>query len=247
MDNNKQKDIWIDYSQQITVSSIINHFNNPTSFQKEFNVFLSEILSKNKYKSAIEIGCEAGISLMLLNQKLEKSTFLDFDHTILEKVERTSKELQLKGVDFINDDMFVMSEISNDTYDLVFNSGVIEHYDFKTRCEAIKSYARILNNNGYMVIAYPNHHSFPYRLSYLLGQILGKKVWPWPKEFKFYSLEKEMEKAGLKYSQRVTMDRETIFKQWVTKYKITRNLFLFLDKFFHYEGYLTVCVAQKTI
>ncbi len=74
---------------------------------------------------------------------------------------------------------------------------------------------------------------------------MGKKVWPWPKEYKFYSLQEEMEAAGLQYIKRETMDRETLFKQWVTKYKTTRKLFLFLDKFFHYEGYLTVCISKK--
>jgi hypothetical protein len=77
--------------------------------------------------------------------------------------------------------------------------------------------------------------------------MLGKKVWPWPKEYKFYDLKDEMKAAGLNYISRTTMDRDTLFKQWVTKYKITRKFFLFLDKFMHFEGYLTVCIAQKPV
>lgn len=240
-----QKQIWIDYSKTITVDSIKHHLSKPTSFQREFNVLLSSIVKENNYKSAIEIGCEAGISLMLLNNELEQSTFLDFDHTILEKVEVACKELNLKGTVMLNEDMFTMESVADETYDLSFNSGVIEHYTKEVRSKALASYARITKKGGHVIIAYPNHHTFPYRLSYLIGRMLGKKVWPWPKEYKFYSLQSEMEEAGLKYIKRVTMDRETLFKQWVTKYKITRQLFLFLDKFFHYEGYLTVCISKK--
>jgi ubiquinone/menaquinone biosynthesis C-methylase UbiE len=240
-----QKQIWIDYSKTITVDSIKHHFSKPTSFQREFNVLLSSIVKENNCKSAIEIGCEAGISLMLLNNQLEQSTFLDFDHTILEKVAVVCNELNLKGTVMLNEDMFTMESVSDETYDVSFNSGVIEHYTKEVRHEALKSYARVTKKGGFVIIAYPNHHTFPYRLSYLIGRMLGKKVWPWPKEYKFYSLQDEMEAAGLRYIKRVTMDRETLFKQWVTKYRSTRQLFLFLDKFFHYEGYLTVCISKK--
>jgi ubiquinone/menaquinone biosynthesis C-methylase UbiE len=240
-----QKQIWIDYSQVITVDSIKNHFSHPTSFQKEFNVLLTSIVKENDFKSAIEIGCEAGISLMLLNQYLEKSTFLDFDHTVLEKADQACKELNMKGTVMLNEDMFTIESVADETFDLSFNSGVIEHYTKEVRHKALASYARITKKGGYVIIAYPNHHTFPYRLSYLIGRAMGKKVWPWPKEYKFYSLQEEMEAAGLQYIRRETMDRETLFKQWVTKYKSTRKLFLFLDKFFHYEGYLTVCISKK--
>lgn len=244
---NDQKQAWLDYSEGISTDHIKNSFRNPTSFQSEFNVVLKKIVTENKFHNAIEIGCEAGISLMLLNKELERSTFLDYDHTILEKVAKVALDLDLKGTDCICEDMFTMESIADETYALAYNSGVIEHYTKPVRTDAIKSYARITQKGGYVVVAYPNHHTLPYRLSYLIGRSMGKKVWPWPKEYKFYSLQDEMEAAGLVYLGRTTMDRSTLFKQWITKYKLTRAFFLFLDKFFHFEGYLTVCTAQKPL
>lgn len=244
---NDQKQAWLDYSKGISTDYIKSSFQNPTSFQKEFNVLLQKTIKENKFHNAIEIGCEAGISLMLLNNVLDHSTFLDYDHTILEKVESVCADLNLKATSCICQDMFNMSSIADETYDLAFNSGVIEHYTKEVRTKAIQSYSRITKKGGYVIVAYPNHHTFPYRLSYLIGRMLGKKVWPWPKEYKFYSLKDEMQDAGLVYVKRLTMDRDTLFKQWVTKYKLTRAVFLFLDKFFHYEGYLTVCIAQKPL
>lgn len=244
---NVQKQAWLDYSKSISVNHIVNSYNNPTSFQSEFNVVLKNVIDENNFNSAIEIGCEAGISLMLLNKQLIKSSFLDYDHTILEKVVQTCTALNFKGTDSICEDMFSMNSINDESYDLAYNSGVIEHYTKEVRTQAIKSYSRITKKGGYVIVAFPNHHTLPYRLSYLIGSSLGKKVWPWPKEYKFYSLEDEMKASGLVYISRTTMDRDTLFKQWITKYKITRGFFLFLDKFLHFEGYLTVCIAKKPL
>jgi len=242
-----QKQIWLDFSKGISQDHIKNSFQNPTSFQIEFNTLLNQNINESNIQSAIEIGCEAGISLMLLNPLLKKSTFLDYDETILEKVKEAASELNLLGTECICEDMFTMKLIQDEIYDLSFNSGVIEHYTKEVREQAIKSYSRITKKGGLVIVAFPNHHSLPYRLSYLLGRMLGKTVWPWPKEYKFYDLKDEMEAAGLIYKNRVTMDRATIFKIKVCKYKLSRGFFLFLDKFLHFEGYLTVCIAKKPL
>jgi|SRR6218665_37147 len=240
-----QKQAWLDFSKGISVDHIKHSYKNPTTFQADFNILLKKHIQDQHVKSAIEIGCEAGISLMLLNQALTKSTFLDYDDTILEKVAQATAELGLENTECICEDMFTMKSIADETYDLSFNSGVIEHYTKEVRAQAIASYSRITKKGGYVIVAFPNHHSLPYRLSYLLGRMLGKSVWPWPKEYKFYDLKDEMQAAGLEYVKRVTMDRATIFKIKVCKYKVSRSFFLFLDKFLHFEGYLTVCVAKK--
>jgi predicted SAM-dependent methyltransferase len=246
MEQKDQKQAWMDYSSRISAEDIKNSYLNPTSFQQEFNVFLSKVIKDNSFSSAIEIGCEAGISLMLLNPLLTGSTFLDYDHTILEKVDTVTKTLGLKGTKTVCEDMFTMESIGNETYDVAYNSGVIEHYTKEVRTLAIKSYSRITKKGGYVVVAYPNHHTLPYRLSYLIGKkIFGDKVWPWPAEYKFYSLQDEMESAGLVYMGRSTMDRSTLFNQWLGKYSWSRSFLHVLDKFMHFEGYLTVCIAKK--
>ncbi len=240
-----QKQVWLDFSKTISVDHIKKSFHNPSTFQAEFNSILQNIVEKNNFSSAIEIGCEAGINLMLLSRYVKKSTFFDYDDTILEKVKLATDGLKLENCEFICEDMFVMGSIEDETYDLVFNSGVIEHYTKDVRTAATKSYARITKKGGYVIIAYPNHHSLPYRLSYLMGRAIGKSVWPFPKEYKFYSMKDEMTAAGLEFLTRTTVDRFTIFNRWINRYKITRGFFLFLDKFCHFGGYLTICIAKK--
>ena len=244
---NDQKQAWMDYSSGITVEHIKHSYEHPTSFQAEFNELLANTVAENNFSKAIEIGCEAGISLMLLSSKLKEVTFLDYDHTILEKVEEACGELGITNASFANEDMFVMDSIADGTFDLSYNSGVIEHYTKEVRAKAIASYARITRRGGYVIIAYPNHHSLPYRLSYLIGRMLGKKVWPWPKEYKYYDLKGEMRQAGLEYLGRITMDRTTIFKHWICKYKATRAFFKLLDRFMHFEGYLTIDISRKPL
>lgn len=240
--------MWMDYSKGISVEHIMASYKNPTTFQSEFNVLLQQIVADNNFESAIEIGCEAGISLMLLSKSLQKATFLDYDHTILEKVEKACEKLHLDNTNCVTEDMFTMHSIADEAYDLSYNSGVIEHYPKDVRQKAIESYSRITKKGGYVIVAYPNHHSLPYRLSYLIGtKILGTKVWPWPYEYKFYSLKDEMQAAGLQYIGRSTMDRHTVFNHWIAKYKLTRAVFLFLDKFRKFEGYLTICIAKKPV
>ena len=41
---NDQKQAWLDYSKGISIAHIKNSFNNPTSFQSEFNVLLQKII-----------------------------------------------------------------------------------------------------------------------------------------------------------------------------------------------------------
>lgn len=244
---NDQKQIWLDFSSTILVDHIKSSFLNPSSFQIELNLLLENIVKQNNIQKGVEIGCEAGINLMLLTKYLKRSTFFDYDETILEKVKVVTTSLGLKGVDFVCEDMFTMNSIQDETYDLVFNSGVIEHYTKDVRIQAIKSYARITERGGYIIIGYPNHYSVPYRISYLIGRLIGKKVWPWPKEFRFFTLKDEMEASGLQFLHRTTVDRYTIFNRWISRYKIIRAFFLMLDKVNHIEGYLTVCIARKPL
>jgi len=74
----------------------------------------------------------------------------------------------------------------NETYDIVFNSGVIEHFDKKERSRALKEYSRILRNDGVIIIAFPNHFSVPYSLAYLVrNNLLFRYRWPILENIKF--------------------------------------------------------------
>lgn len=238
----KHQEIWKRNTSNISVSSIITNYHNPNDFQKELASLINRICERNKYAKVIEVGCESGITNMLLNDDLEKH-FLDLNKSILDKVEQACKQLKIKGV-FISEDMFSMN-CPDESYDVVFNSGVIEHFNKKERIDILKEYSRVLKRDGTMILAVPNHYSFPYRSAYLLKKkILRGFQWPWPEEFKIYNLEEELGATDLKLVKRVTLSKEAIFSFWKFISPI-KKLMLWSDSLFNYEGYLTTLVIKK--
>lgn len=238
----KQQEIWGNNTSDIVVTDIINGYLNSGIFQKELASLINSVCVKNQYTKVIEVGCESGTTCMLLNNDLDK-TFLDYNEDIIRKVELACKQLNIKA-SFVNEDMFSMS-CADKSYDVVFNSGVIEHYNKEERIRIINEYCRILDDRGTLILAIPNHYSFPYRSAYLLKKVfLRGYQWPWPKEFKIYDLEEELEATGMKLIQRVTLAKECIFYFW----NFVKPLMYILkasDVLFNYEGYLTTLVIRK--
>lgn len=238
----KQQEIWKKHSSNISVSSIVENFHNPNGFQRELAALINDICDKSEYTKVIEVGCESGITNMLLNTNLEKY-FLDLNDGILKKVEQACKQLKIEGT-FISEDMFSMNS-PDEYYDVVFNSGVIEHFNKMERIDILREYSRVLKRDGTMVLAVPNHYSFPYRSAYVLKKkILRGFQWPWPKEFKIYNLEEELGAANLQLVKRITLSKEAIFSFWRFA-KPIQKLLLWSDYVFNYEGYLTTLVIKK--
>lgn len=94
-----------------------------------------------------------------------------------------------------------------------------------------------------MVVAFPNHYSIPYRLVYLLLKRSGK--WSHPDEYKIYDMKDEIDESNLKLNQRIVIAKEIVFNYWLNIYKRLKRLFLLLDKFFRFQGYLTVLIITK--
>lgn len=238
-----QLDDWEEISAEISISDMSERLRNPIKFQVELSDLLSKLAADNGAKCAAEIGCETGITLMLM-RNVGKRIFVDFDQGILEKVEQVCKNNNLTGNYFCLD-MFNMYSIGSGEIDLVFNSGVIEHYKKTERKAAIKEYARVTKTGGYVVIAYPNHYSILYRIAYLTGKLLGHKIWPWPDEYKIRDLRWEMESSGLSYEKTILIDNKTSsvfykripFINWLASDVCER---------FYSERYLRVCIGKKT-
>ncbi len=238
MSKKNQYSIWQVHSSNITSDNIIENYNNPAVFQKELSDFVNKYISENK-KEIIEVGCESAVTSMLLDNDFNK-TALDIVPDIIQKSKKASEILN-KKINFIIGDMFNMP-FANSRFDIVFNSGVIEHFNKEQRTAALKEYKRVLKDDGYMVIAFPNHYSFPYRFSYITLKLFKK--WKYPNEYKIYNLEKEIIENDLKLEARIIMSKSTVLK-WVDFFRPLYYLFKILDKIVSFEGYLTVLVIRK--
>ena len=126
-------------------------------------------------------------------------------------------------------------------YDLAFSAGLIEHFNFEKRVCLINKMAMIVKKGGYVVIAYPNHYSVPYRIGYLYSYC--KKKWPYPKEHKFRSLRKEATLLpDLIFNFETDMDKDPIFFYLPVG---LRFLMKRLDYILNFQNYLKVVVFSK--
>lgn len=233
----KQEEIWLNLSAHKEIEDVVNAYNNPSYFQ----LALKDIIDSyaDKYKKVIEVGCDTGITSLILDDQFKK-TYLDLNPKAINILEQSAKKLKKDG-DFVIADMFKMP-FSNESFDIVFNAGVIEHFDLYERTLALKEYARILRKDGLMLIAFPNHYSVPYRISYLYKNL--RKTWLWPQEYKIYDLRREIEQAGLCFEKRIVVNKENILNWIDFCYPLKKTLF-WLDKCLNFEGYLTVIFIRK--
>ena len=232
-----QEEIWINHIKNTTVNDVISEYNSPAIFQKELVELINGSVSKDS--KVIEVGCELGVTSLLLNDQFNK-TLLDLNPLAIELTKKAHDKLKKKA-NFIVADMFNIP-IEDKEYDVVFNAGVIEHFDFNDRKKALIEYSRILKDDGVMFIAFPNHYSHPYRLAYKIRKILNK--WTYPDEYKMYDLQDEIVSANLVLKERIILSKKSVM-QWLSFAPPLKYFFQIIDVFFPFEGYLTVLKIQK--
>lgn len=238
MGSSIQKEIWTERTKIWGSDDIIKSYNKPAIFQIE----LSEFINKNyiqKNTKIIEVGCEAAGTAVLLNQEAD-IYLLDYNEHIVNIVKQAWQQKNLNA-HFVCADMYNMP-FEDGYFDIIYNGGVIEHYDKNERNRIFKEYAKKLKKGGYMLIAYPNHHSLPYKVAYTIRTLTNR--WPFPKELKIYDLKESINGLDLEFVSRTVLAKETVFN-WLSFWKWLKWSFKQLDKLFNYEGYLTVVVLRK--
>jgi ubiquinone/menaquinone biosynthesis C-methylase UbiE len=233
-----QADIWEKHISRIELSDVLSAFRSPAQFQRE----LAELIDfrAGEGRQLIEVGCETAVTSLLLSDRNEK-TAIDINQRAISLVEAAAAQLN-KKVNTLVCDMFAMP-LRDAEFDIVFNAGVIEHFSVMERTRALSEYARVMKDDGLMIVAFPNHHCPPYRFAYLVMRFLG--IWRFPSEYSIYDLREEAQRSGLNVSERLTLSRGTIFN-WLNFLPPAKALFRLLDRFFHYEGYLTVIILSKS-
>jgi len=208
---------------------------------KEYHLDLKKIIEElPDVRTTIEIGSGTGITSLLLSNEIA-STLLDFDGGILKKAELLFTNCNKKAA-FVECDMFDLSTIK-DKYDVVFNSGVIEHYNAKERARLLKEYAKIMEKGGAMIIAVPNHYCIPYKLGYVALRCLGQ--WKFPKEYAIKNLSQELEEAGLMLEKRI-ITSNTLIENSIGN-RLLKRIYLCFKRIFKIQGYLRVFVIRENL
>lgn len=204
-----------------------------------WQLVLAERIAESAPDSVLEAGSGYGMTSVLLGAGVGKRVLLDLESAALTTAAQLFAEKNESG-DFVVGDLLSMG-FKEGAFDLVFNAGVLEHFNFSMRCQALCEMYRVVRPGGKLLVAVPNHFSHPYRYSYHYRKKKGK--WPYPDEIPIYDLRREIQAEGLQ----VTQQRETVAKE--TAYFFLRRhqrwLFKLAAKLYSFEGYLTVLTLTK--
>lgn len=231
-----QKDIWAEMSNKTSMEEINYLYNNPQCFHLKLKDIIEKLPNIKNGSKIIEVWSQFWVNSFVLNNDLSK-TLLDLDINAIDKAKSTFLNMW-KTADFVVADMFNMP-FEDESFDIVFNAWVLEHFLSDDIKNALIEYKRILKNDWFIIIAIPNHYSFVYRLAYLLSNFLNK--WEYPEEYKIYDLKKEIIASWLTLIERNVVCKKNIFDFWWR----FQFIFKFLDRIFNFQWYLTVLIIKK--
>ncbi len=188
MDITPHKDIWSQVSGQYS--------DKISSFEESFANEIAEILLNLEVApgaSLLEMGCGSGHLSLELARKGYKTTLLDFESSALEHAKAMYSKYGVSG-EFIYADLLDTSLNLGNKFDVVWNSGVLEHFNFEKLVHALSQMAA--NSANLVLIIVPNADS----LTYLLYRLTMAQddEWNVGVEFLRANFADAIEKAGLK-------------------------------------------------
>ena len=168
-----EREVWDDiYQKQIDAPPT----NTYTSYWWEYYYsqiretvrgFLAESTDDLGGVKVLEVGSGTG-KATLVSVPESQITFLDLSKKGFEIARKLSQKFSAENVRYIEGDMFKMP-ISEEKFDFVWNIGTLEHYDSNQVKLIAGEMLRVLDNNGRIAIAVPNHNSLPMLKARLLG------------------------------------------------------------------------------
>lgn len=234
-----QKEIWERHALAERPTFAV--LERPAQFQQELAALL-DMLTPPSGASVAEAGCEFGVTSFLLTRPAEKVA-LDYNEVALMQARALWID-QDPAATAVCADLFALDPSLFGRFDLVFNAGVIEHYEFNDRVRMIDSMLRMAKPGAPVVVAFPNHLSFPYRIAYLVRRWL--RIWRFPAEFKLPDLRAEAKAAGAQHPLRVVLAEDSI-RYWSDPWYLRwlKIPIVIISAISKPEGYLTVCVLRR--
>lgn len=226
---------WTTYYSNVQLPDIRKMIENPDEWQ---------ILLANKIKdivgtgTVLEAGCGLGLTSLLVGESINR-TMLDVEPMAITTA-KTLFDIASQRGSFVIGSIFSM-DFPDETFDMVFNAGVLEHFSFSDRKSALMEMIRVTKKGGRIIAAVPNHYSIPYHYSYKYCK--SHKKWPYPDEEVIYDFSKEL--VGV--SEIISTSRETVCEKAIYNFlpRHMKLLYRILNKFKKYEGYLTIITIKK--
>ena len=168
--------------------------NNPKKFSsywweyyyEQISQAITDILSTRQNPTILEAGSGSG-KATLLSFPHNQITLLDITPEGLTLAKQLAKSYGATQVTYIEGNMFFMP-FQDGAFDLVWNIGVVEHYEKDLVIELLREMLRVTNKNGYIAIAVPNFKSLPVKKAMLLARSKFKR---WLRFMNGYRLDTE--------------------------------------------------------
>lgn len=161
----------------------------PSKLSQELYDKLKKLFPKST--SFLEAGSGTGEISAYLAKKGHSVYLLDKSKTALELSKQFFKHHNVNG-SFTYGDLFSIP-YPNDTFDCVWNSGVLEHFNEKRIVQALKEMERV--SKDIIIVLVPSAQSVPYRIAKWKHE--DKKSWSYGHEFPKYTLQPYFEKANI--------------------------------------------------
>ncbi len=155
--------------------------SNLLSYQKPVLRILEKIIKENGFKDILSAGCGQDIICFNLQQDFAGNlniTLLDISREVLDWNKKLFG-LSKISANYIEGDIFSMP-FADETFDLVFNTGVLEHFSEHEQISMTREIARVLKPGGVFVTANPSARGWIYKIG--MGQAKKKGIWRFGEE-----------------------------------------------------------------
>ncbi len=141
----------------------------------------------------LEAGSGTGKVPLRLAQMGALVTLVDYSDIALNNSRQAFEDHRCRG-DFVLSDIRAIPAADN-TYDVTWNAGVLEHFDEKEQVKMIKEMARITRPGGSVIVLTPNANCLLYRIGKFYAEMTNN--WPYGYEGPLQSLREEFAASGV--------------------------------------------------
>ncbi len=243
MGNEEVKEIWEDYWAKNRDGEL-----QLDEMSKTVLSDLSGICGELEGKKVLEAGCGRGIISAGLAELGADVYLMDVSKEALSIARKNFEDRSLSAY-FIHGDILDLP-FGRSTFDVVWNAGVMEHFEAVPQSKALEGISRIIKPGGLFVSFNPNTGAYFYRLGKKSAEQKGK--WPYGPEFPVSSLKEQCEKAGLTVLREypICFKENLSYLSYISKHlrSVLKVIFKpFPDKAMMkiFGGYLLVTVSVK--
>ena len=185
-------DVWDSIWKKYYRNDILSLFNSPDGkvFRSEFIDLLNQFFVL-KGSRVLEVGSGSGMISVEFSKRGAWYTGIDTSQYSIELSRKIVDSFGLKNVNFEKMDGFKMT-FPEKEFDIVFNLGVLEHFQDEEIINMLKEMARV---GKFVVVGVPYSGSYIYKASKEISQEAG--TWEYGFERDFYSLKDLFERSGL--------------------------------------------------